>query len=550
MRFFRHGKTSLGELDVGDAVHIGETPYRLRRVAHGGMGIVLLLELEPGQPQTDFSVHGLRVAVKSVLPERIGQDNIALFRRELTVWAGLRHPNVVGLNEILDAERDGWLAAMSWCEGSLRDRLTPARKVPAEHATMILCDLVEGLAYAQNKEGVVHLDLKPENVLYMWDVRRTLQYADGDDRRYRFMLSDWGIASIKQSQLNSIAKLPHTSELSLQTFNNMGTIMYMAPERFIDGYRSSIASDLFSLGMIYLEMLTGLLPFDTAIHPVESLISGAYYKNAAVLLESAAVSPMIWPLVLAMLSPDPLQRPESYTELKMLINACYRMANGTFSADDLSSSPFDAATSQNTAIEEFAKWEASPEVEQAILSTKKELIQKTATNLRSVGRGAEAADIVRNYLGELFARWEEEPDNPSHLTSVANAAITLENLEIGKRLLEIAIARTQTDSIPLDLTLVYWNLGRIHHYLRQENNEELWCYEMAVESPSPGNCRFPAHCIHKARAHFFAFSEAAVLGRRKHQRWHRRRMQELAPHVDWENREEIMKFLSALSERT
>jgi serine/threonine protein kinase len=190
VRFFKHNKTSLGELDVGDAVHIGETHYRVRRVAHGGMGIVLLLELEAGQPQTDFSVHGLRVAVKSVLPERIGQENIALFRRELTVWAGLLHPNVVGLNEILDAGRDGWVAAMNWCEGSLRDRLPPARKVPAEHATMILLDLVEGLAYAQQKDGVVHLDVKPENVLYTNDIKRLLQYAEGDDRRYRFMLSD------------------------------------------------------------------------------------------------------------------------------------------------------------------------------------------------------------------------------------------------------------------------------------------------------------------------------------------------------------------------
>ncbi len=343
---------------------------------------------------------------------------------------------------------------MNWCEGSLRDRLAPARKVPVENATMILCDLVEGLIYARNKEGVVHLDLKPENVLYMSDLRRMLQYAEGDDRRYRFMLSDWGIASIKQGQLNSIAKLPPASELSLQTFNNIGTLRYMAPERFIDGYRSSIASDLFSLGMIYLEMLTGFLPFDATIHPVESLITGAYFKNAAKLLESAAISPMLWPLVVALLMPDPLRRPESYEELKTLISACYRMANGTFSADvDLSSSPFDVAASRNTAIEEFARWEASPEVEHAFVSTKKGLIQKVAANLRSVSRGTEATEIVENYLGELFAQWEGEPDNPNHLILVANAAITLENLETGKRLLKIAITRSQTDAIPLDLGL-------------------------------------------------------------------------------------------------
>jgi serine/threonine protein kinase len=549
VRFFKHNKTSLGELDVGDAVHIGETHYRVRRVAHGGMGIVLLLELEAGQPQTDFSVHGLRVAVKSVLPERIGQENIALFRRELTVWAGLLHPNVVGLNEILDAGRDGWVAAMNWCEGSLRDRLPPARKVPAEHATMILLDLVEGLAYAQQKDGVVHLDVKPENVLYTNDIKRLLQYAEGDDRRYRFMLSDWGIASIKQRELDAIATLPRNAELSLRTFNNMGTILYMAPERFI-GYRSSVASDVFSLGMLYLEMLTGALPFDTSMHPIESLLSRTYLRHAGTLLRDARIPPMIQSLILGMLSPNPAERPESYDSLKLLVSACYRLANWTFSVDDVLRGPFDRTESGNAALEELARWEALPEVERAASSTKKEYVQKLATNLRAVGRGVEADEIVANYLDELFARWEEEPENPHHFTSIANAAIILEGLDVGKKLLEAAIAKTWTQSIPVDLTLAYFNFGRIHHYLRRQDSAELWCYERAVESQPPPNCRFPADCLQKARAHFFAFSEAAVLGKRKHQWWHRRRMQELAPYVDWENPEEIVKFLSALSERT
>jgi hypothetical protein len=73
---------------------------------------------------------------------------------------------------------------------------------------------------------------------------------------------------------------------------------------------------------------------------------------------------------------------------------------------------------------------------------------------------------------------------------------------------------------------------------------------MAVASVSPANCRFPADCLQKARAHFFAFTEAAVLGKRKHERWHRRRMQELAPLVDWESPDEIVKFLSAFSSAT
>jgi serine/threonine protein kinase len=69
---------------------------------------------------------------------------------------------------------------------------------------------------------------------------------------FRFL--SFRIASIKQRELDAIATLPRNAELSLRTFNNMGTILYMAPERFIDAYRSSIASDIYSLGMVYLEI--------------------------------------------------------------------------------------------------------------------------------------------------------------------------------------------------------------------------------------------------------------------------------------------------------
>jgi serine/threonine-protein kinase len=59
----------------------------------------------------------------------------------------------------------------------------------------------------------------------------------------------------------------------MRTFNNMGTLFYMAPERFRRGFRSSVASDMFSLGMIMLEMLVGKLPFGEEMHPVASILT-------------------------------------------------------------------------------------------------------------------------------------------------------------------------------------------------------------------------------------------------------------------------------------
>ncbi len=117
----------------------------------------------------------------------------------------------------------------------------------------------------------------------------------------------------------------------MRTFNNMGTLSYMAPERFIRGVRSSVASDIFSLGMIYLELLVGRLPFRRDKHPVESLLSGEYFLDADSLLEHVKVPTSIRSFVLAMLVPAPNDRPASYTELDDALGRANRRASGLLS---------------------------------------------------------------------------------------------------------------------------------------------------------------------------------------------------------------------------
>lgn len=546
MNFVRHDKQSLGELVTGDAVFIANKRYELQKVARGGMGVVLLLqrELAEGEP---FSLHGARIAVKSVLPEYLDEAHLALFRRELTVWAGFRHPNVVALDELLDAGRDGWVATMMWCKGSLRERMQPGIGMAMEHSTMILSDLVKGLVYA-GKDGVLHLDLKPENVLFDPDLHRILQYPKDDIRCYRFMVSDWGIASIKQRELDAIASAASLREVSLTTFNNIGTILYMAPERFITGYRSSTASDMFSLGMIYLELLTGWLPFRANVNPVDALLSGSYFVDAVELLRRANVPVMLYPVITALLSPDPKKRPSTYEELTDVLWTSYAIATETFSVTSPIRDPFDRQTSENAAQDEFARWQELPFVRKAFLTTKREYVEKQAANLRSVGRDSDAQQCIDAYIIELFAVWEEDAANPHHLRAVATAGITLGGLRSGETLLRHAISRVESESIPLDLTLAHFNLGRILHQLRRDDGEELWCYEMAVAAEAPANCRFPAGWREKTRAHLFAQNRAAVEGKKKHEQWHRRRLRELAPEVDWDNPEAVTRFLTSVSD--
>ena len=102
----RHNCGTLYDLTKGQRVHIGDRPYIVQKQSRSGMGFLLFLELGANAP-SKLSVHGLRVAIKSILPTALGAEAAGFFRRELVVWSGLQHATIVGLNEILDAGPDG-----------------------------------------------------------------------------------------------------------------------------------------------------------------------------------------------------------------------------------------------------------------------------------------------------------------------------------------------------------------------------------------------------------------------------------------------------------
>lgn len=325
-----HAKSSLTELEKGEALRIRNELFTLRKVAVGGMGMVLLLEKDMSTADSGFSVHPPRIALKTLLPASRDAHSYSMFQRELTVWASFRHPNITWLNEILDGGSDGWIAAMDWRPGSLRDHLSAKGHLPLKESTDILGHILDGLSYAYDTDKVHHLDLKPENILYDWDIGLMMKYPDrSDSEKWRYMISDWGIASVKQPYLAHILSSFKNSN-PVDTFNNMGTMLYMAPERFYEGNKSSIASDMFSLGMIYFELLTGSLPFSDGSHPVTQLAEGSFHSNAKRILRRHAIPPSISSLILNMMSFSPKQRPHSYSCLRKEVISAYRRANGFF----------------------------------------------------------------------------------------------------------------------------------------------------------------------------------------------------------------------------
>lgn len=83
--------------------------------------------------------------------------------------------------------------------------------------------------------------------------------------------------------------------------------------------------------MIYLELLTGTLPFRESVHPVESLLTGQYLRDAEAVMARSALPQSIRRLILAMLAPKPAHRPQNYKTLRTLTIKAYRKANGFLS---------------------------------------------------------------------------------------------------------------------------------------------------------------------------------------------------------------------------
>jgi serine/threonine-protein kinase len=189
---------------------------------------------------------GRRLALKELaLPPTLrGQprrERVERFFREARAAGAMSHPGIVTVYEV--GEEDGrYFIAMEFLEGhTLRERLAAAGggPLPLPEAARVLCRLCEALAYAHAR-GVVHRDVKPDNV--------HLLPGPGGGPGGAVKLTDFGIA-----------RITHEDALTLdgQVF---GTPSYMSPEQVV-GKRIDARSDLFSLGVVLYEMLTGRKPF-------------------------------------------------------------------------------------------------------------------------------------------------------------------------------------------------------------------------------------------------------------------------------------------------
>jgi serine/threonine protein kinase len=189
------------------------------------------------------------VALKLLAPERVGDAKFAeRFTREAQALAALNHPNIVTIYDFGQAGGFYYLL-MEFVDGVNLRQLLRARKFTPEEALAIVPPLCDALQFAHDR-GIVHRDIKPENLLL--------------DKNGRVKVADFGIARMLGGEGDPVSSVKGervaTGGSDLTQNTAVGTPGYSAPEQKTNPQRVDSRADIYSLGVVFYEMLTGELP--------------------------------------------------------------------------------------------------------------------------------------------------------------------------------------------------------------------------------------------------------------------------------------------------
>jgi serine/threonine-protein kinase len=237
-----------------DAGTIVDGRYRIiNRLGSGGMADVYCAE--------DLQL-GRKVALK-LLHRRFAEDAefVERFRREASSAAGLQHPNVVSVYDRGEWDGTSYIA-MEFVDGeTLKRVIVDQAPLAPDRAIDTALQILRAARFA-HRRGIIHRDLKPQNVII--------------DPEGRAKVTDFGIARAGASDMT-------------QTGSIMGTAQYLSPEQ-AQGHSVSAPSDLYSIGIILYEMVTGRVPFEG-----ESAVTIALKQVSEAPVPPSALNPAVGP---------------------------------------------------------------------------------------------------------------------------------------------------------------------------------------------------------------------------------------------------------------
>jgi len=259
-------------------------PFELiEQIGEGGMGVVY---------RARYVANNREVALK-MLPEDV-TDKIALarFERELEVLKSLKHPNIVRCFGGVCEDKQRFYAMELVSGGSLEDELQRRGRLSVEQVVTYGLQMCAALEFS-HKSGVVHRDIKPSNFLI------------GNDKQLK--LSDFGLASVSAARRITAAG------------KTAGTLLYMAPEQ-IRGEEVTPLTDLYALGCVFYELLTGKPPFvgESAAQTMHMHCRAEIPRVSKLVLDCPIE---LDNLITRLMAKDPAQRPQSAAEVARELRA-------------------------------------------------------------------------------------------------------------------------------------------------------------------------------------------------------------------------------------
>lgn len=362
------------------------------------------------------------VAIKVLAEELSNAVGVERFQREIALMAKLVHPGIVALFD--SGEADGRLFYVMPLVGgeTLRERLARERHVSVQEAAALGADIADALAYAHGL-GIVHRDVKPENIFTIGG---------------RAVLSDFGIARVRGMAEQSVA---------LTTAGTViGTVSYMSPEQASGDTELDGKADLYSLGCVLYELLTGAPPF-VGRTPFVVLAKHLTEPPRPLKDHNLAIPPAMEAIVMQLLEKSPKDRPDSAAEVARALRGVLNTGAGAAETVDRNSASF-----------------ASP------LTPADELVNKGRQAWRQGvpgGTGARLAlDEARAYFERALAM---EPNNARALVGMSNYHTVMavrgfkdreEGFAKGRELLFRALAADDKCAyvyMSLGVTALYWD---------------------------------------------------------------------------------------------
>ena len=269
--------------------------YRLgRELGRGGMATVYLARDEK---------HGRDVAIKVIRQDLSASLGHERFLREIEIAARLRHPNIVPLYDSGDVDGSLYFVMPYERGQSLRERLRDRGALPIADALSVLRDVARALAHA-HENGVVHRDIKPDNVLLSGDAA---------------VVTDFGIAKAVSAARTDTADAPFT-----QIGTVIGTPAYMAPEQATGDAGVDHRADIYSFGCLGYELFTGRPPFQ---EPSAHLLIAAHIATTPRPVNELRpdVPTPVADLLARCLAKAPTDRPQNARELLPVLDGAPRM---------------------------------------------------------------------------------------------------------------------------------------------------------------------------------------------------------------------------------